>query len=89
MSDVWTSSSELNNTDKVNIYPNPAHSFVNIKLEDSKISNVNLYNVSGKCILSQESTGSLSIDVSTLSCGVYLIEVLQEKNILRKILIVN
>jgi len=86
---VWTSLSELNNDDKVTIYPNPAHSFVNIKLEDSKISIVNLYKVSGKCILSQESTGPLSIDVSTLVSGVYIIKILHERNIDRKILIVN
>jgi len=69
----------LNNVSKADfsIYPNPSVSELNITMNqaDSK-TNVTVYNILGKQILSQQLTGFTSkINISQWNVGVYLVKV--------------
>ncbi|MEP2935126.1 MAG: T9SS type A sorting domain-containing protein [Gilvibacter sp.] len=58
------------------VYPNPAKDFVNVTLANQLISEVNIYNVSGRQVmhrLNPSKTATVQIDVSTLSTGLYFL----------------
>ncbi|HNV80568.1 MAG TPA: choice-of-anchor J domain-containing protein [Tenuifilaceae bacterium] len=65
--------------ENINIYPNPATSYVNIMAEH-RIDNISVISTLGKTIYSIRGTGqSALIDVSALNNGIYLIVVKTEK----------
>ena len=61
------------------VYPNPTDSFLNIKLPDSFISQnltIQLYDVNGRLVANSKPTitdNQITINVNTLSNGVYLL----------------
>ena len=59
-----------------NIYPNPAESFVNIEVEDMDF--VELYDVFGKRLYSEEGNDKVQIDMNAYSSGVYLLRICSE-----------
>lgn len=61
-------------TENLKIYPNPAENILNI--EPSESGFVKILDITGRVILSQEHAGnkSLTIDISALNPGIYLIE---------------
>lgn len=73
--DVLTDAVEEISID-VNIYPNPAESFVNIEVEDMDF--VELYDVFGKRLYSEEGNDKVQIDMSPYSSGVYLLRIYSE-----------
>lgn len=57
------------------IYPNPAMDLINIQLKnDQKVDFITVYDINGKNVFSQENINSVS--VSSLSEGMYFVEVL-------------
>jgi Flp pilus assembly pilin Flp len=55
------------------MYPNPSQNRVNLKLlHNQKLKQINIYTVLGKYLYSEK---SLSIDISHLSAGIYVLEV--------------
>lgn len=56
---------------KVDIYPNPTSDYINVKL-DEPVKNINLYDLSGKLVLS---TVDNKINVSELNKGTYMLMV--------------
>jgi hypothetical protein len=63
----------------VSIYPNPFHETLNISNSSGEIiTRVNIYNISGQLMLSEQKYCHL-IDSSSLSPGVYLVEIIFEK----------
>ena len=60
-------------------YPNPVSDIVTITVKNNgTINNIALYDVSGKMIMAQKPTSSLStqtLDLSSVSKGMYLLEV--------------
>ncbi len=60
------------------VYPNPVRSILNISASaNDTLQSVTLFDISGKMILSQNVEGSqASIDVSSISSGMYLAEVI-------------
>ncbi len=70
---------ETTNKISVNIYPNPASSFVNVKLFDNKnkIKNISIYNTLGNNILN---TNKTKIDISMLKNGIYFVIIDLENN---------
>lgn len=63
---------KINAVLKVKVYPNPATSTLTIE-EASFASEINVYDLTGKRILTQPFTGS-AVDVQSLDPGMYLIE---------------
>ncbi|MBP1650416.1 MAG: peptidase domain protein [Bacteroidetes bacterium] len=63
--------------DKVQVYPNPANSVVNINLAGVKgKSEVSLFDINGRQVMRREvNTANLQLDISTLTPGVYIIRV--------------
>jgi len=67
-------------------YPNPANDFITVAVKNNQeqISNVTLYDISGKIVFSKRfSMGNVSetIDLSQLSKGMYLMEVTTKSNL--------
>ena len=67
------------------LYPNPTHSTVQINLQNTSenLSSIIIYDVVGKTIktIKNLSSNEISIDVSDLSKGVYLVEISSETNL--------
>lgn len=68
------------------IYPNPTDGMLNIDLEGSK--NISLINVTGQKVFEMATT-SQQIDVSSLTSGVYFLEVQTENQLFRNTLILR
>ena len=68
--------SELN---KVTLYPNPANSVINIVVADTNNlpESYSIYNTLGQMVKNQNITNAsdLSVDINSLSKGVYIIKV--------------
>ncbi len=73
----------------VNIYPNPAKDFFNLRCK-KRNANYRIYNASGKIISSGSlSEGNNHFSVQSLSKGVYIIRVESEKNVKTQKIIVK
>ena len=64
----------LSNDKSVSVYPNPAIDFISIKSE-SEISNANIYDISGNCVLNKSLENGNRIDVRMLPTGIYFIKI--------------
>lgn len=74
----------------IQLYPNPSDSQVFVRLEKGKIEHIAMYDLKGtlvKLITSGEK--QVSIDVSNLKAGVYLISVQTDQSVITKRLIVR
>mgnify|MGYP005667767417 CR=1 FL=1 len=62
---------------KVSIFPNPSSGLINITSGDSPLKRVEVFDVTGKLVLSQfiENTMRANVDLSGYEKGVYLISV--------------
>jgi uncharacterized repeat protein (TIGR03803 family) len=65
---------------RISIYPNPVKGQLNITAENEKINSIEIINVTGKVIM-QENNPTKTINVSSLSKGLYFIQVQTEKGI--------
>lgn len=63
------------NNDEIEIYPNPAKTFINIKSNNEKLEFVEMYSITGKLVKSVEITQEASINISSLAKGVYYIKI--------------
>lgn len=72
---------EQKNNQEINIYPNPVQNIVNIEIisQKTKTHNIEIYNIQGKLIfMKQYKTSPLSIDISDLSNGIYMLKIKDE-----------
>ncbi|MBV7441780.1 S8 family serine peptidase [Weeksellaceae bacterium TAE3-ERU29] len=70
------------NNNKIQIYPNPSDGLINIKL-DSKVEKytVSVYDLTGRLIFTREySSNPSQIDIRNLTSGVYILNVIDDKN---------
>jgi photosystem II stability/assembly factor-like uncharacterized protein len=85
---MFTSVSEINiNPNNLTFSPNPATSTLTISSESDKIKDIHIYSVLGEVIRNYElgiRNGSTTINVSTLTNGMYFIEATTDKGIVRK-----
>ncbi|MNK06544.1 hypothetical protein D3C87_244430 [compost metagenome] len=70
-------------TDGVNalqftVYPNPANELLSVNLGNLDTANVTLYDTSGRIVLVNKLSGSGDINVSSLSAGIYHLEISTE-----------
>lgn len=77
---------DLQNNDKVNIYPNPTSDKLTIEFKGFKNAFVTIYDITGKVIYrSNELKSMFTIDVSTYDKGVYFIDILDlNKDVISK-----
>ncbi len=73
--------------EKIKLFPNPAKNIVNIKLISS-FNKIKIFDSSGKLILNIQNSEN-KIDVSKLTSGIYFIELLNDKGVQRKKLIIQ
>lgn len=71
---------------EINIYPNPASTYVNIDSGNEKLISWEMYDMSGKAVLKGNSA---PIDVQNLIKGNYLIKIILEKRQISKMIIVK
>lgn len=76
-----TLSLKNNSLYKVSIYPNPAQNIIKISGIDN-INTINIYSVLGK--LEQRGKNSNSIDVSNLSKGIYILQIVKDSETIEK-----
>ncbi len=70
---------DLTSAANITIFPNPARDFVSLKLlnvEEGAVSQITIYDLTGKQIYTLQSTSSLqTIDVSQFASGMYIVKV--------------
>jgi hypothetical protein len=78
--------SELNDVN-VNIYPNPFNEQITIQLSENGNYDVDVYDMSGKLLLSEKHNNSLiTLNLNDLNQGQYLVKIQEDENIIiRKI----
>jgi len=81
---------QVNDVNKVNIYPNPTNHFLNIDydMEISEIKIVNIYGSNIKTINIENST-SCKLDMNQLTTGIYFLQIHTKKGVLVKKILVQ
>ena len=59
----------------INIYPNPAKNILNVELLDNRQATYKIYNVLGQQVLNGSINRTATINVDTLSNGLYLVKI--------------
>ncbi|MDO9184898.1 MAG: T9SS type A sorting domain-containing protein [Bacteroidia bacterium] len=66
-----------------NFYPNPAQQFFNIELPQQQNFNLLVYDITGRKVVERtNATGTVKVDCSSLTSGIYFVRAVNEKNIL-------
>ncbi|MGJ8683258.1 MAG: YCF48-related protein [Nonlabens sp.] len=65
----------------IKIYPNPTADFINIKTLNLSISATELYDLNGRKVLSQKVDDSDTVDLSSLTTGIYFMHILDENRV--------
>ena len=91
-SDPMVSVDKVIAKEEIEVYPNPANSILNINFigeTNAEGLNVDLRNIYGQLIMSENLRGSTQIDVSNLADGLYFVHVYNqgEKGVIKKIVI--
>jgi hypothetical protein len=72
-----TSTSEIHQWGQVKVFPNPAGSQVNIETASSNIMDARVLDVNGRVSL-HETLNQATLDVSSLTSGLYILQILQD-----------
>ena len=75
---------ENNLTSSIIIYPNPAGDKIHLQDSDLKNSEIKLFNVQGELLKNISKNNISEIDVSDLPSGVYILKILDNKNVISK-----
>jgi pectin methylesterase-like acyl-CoA thioesterase len=77
---VSTGISKVNSVAKVKVFPNPASDFVTIERADSKLAYLSIYDMKGTKVMDKVlKSSSETIDLNSLSTGIYIISINGEK----------
>ena len=69
--------SDVKVDDKISIYPNPTHDYINISNDDSFIERVNIIDLNGKLIYENKFTEK--VNVSNLNAGMYVLKIMSKE----------
>lgn len=73
------------NSIAASIYPNPVKDFINIEVENMDL--VELYDIFGKRLYSEEENDNVQIDMNRYSAGIYFLKIYSEgRNTVEKII---
>ena len=78
---------EVERNINVNVYPNPSSNYLIVKSESNV--KINLIDGLGRVVLTDSVNGSNIIDISNLNDGVYLLNIVENKNSITKKLIIK
>lgn len=71
---IWTGIDNVKSTDQIELFPNPAQDFVEIKAKDYSNYTIELYDLNGRLQKSGNAVGSnFKLDLSNIAKGVYII----------------
>lgn len=73
------------NTDKISVYPNPASDKLNITIDAQGSATITILDITGKEVISEsisKGNNTISIDVSSLSHGLYIVKVTTDKKVM-------
>lgn len=77
----------VNNQEPV-LHPNPANDMLNVSMEDETIEGVSVYDLKGNLVLSQKASartaGTMTIAVSKLDQGAYIIEITTQEGTIHR-----
>jgi hypothetical protein len=68
----------------IKVFPNPGSDFLTIENSNSLEYVFELYTIEGKPVLSQDGFGELTIKTNSLTNGVYLYRLIQNKQVLQQ-----
>ena len=78
--EIPTSISE-NTLESVKVYPNPVRNMLNIDNLSTE-ANISIYNMAGQLVISEQAvSGTNSIDLSSLSAGLYIVRMQDGNNV--------
>lgn len=64
------------NSNLVSLYPNPSKDYINLSVKDEKITNIEVFNISGQKVLNvQPNTSIATVNIQSLASGVYTAKV--------------
>lgn len=63
----------------VKVFPNPTEDILNIITNSDEYVNISVYDIYGKKHYAMKENGNINIDISTLSAGIYLLKVENDK----------
>ncbi|MGJ8593192.1 MAG: T9SS type A sorting domain-containing protein [Aquaticitalea sp.] len=66
------------------LYPNPANDFISIESNNALITSVEIFNILGKSVYSQNGLTDNTLDISALSNGMYLLKITSDKGSITK-----
>ena len=80
---------DINDSELINVYPQPAIDDLNIdiKLSNNDVSRIDLYDTQGKVLLTNvvnQNSNNINLDVSELNPGIYFLKVQSENNLYTK-----
>ncbi len=85
---VEASGIDANVLTNINVYPNPANEIINVEFENELASNIVVYSIDGKEILSKTFMDKVcSLDISSLEKGAYLLRISTNNGTIKKIMI--
>lgn len=85
----WTGIDNKNTNSIFKIYPNPTTDIIEIKCKIQSDYKIVLFDVTGYIILSEDKSGDSSLNLSGLSNGVYILQVIKKDRIYSKMKIVK
>ena len=80
---------DINDSEVINVYPQPAIDNLNIdiKLSNNDVNRLDIYDIQGKVLLStvvNQNSNSINLDVSELNSGIYFVKVQSKNNLYTK-----
>ena len=78
----------MNQSDNISLFPNPANNDFSVKGINGE-RQLDLFDLTGKQVLSTKTTGENSISVSSLPVGVYVVKIITEGGVIEKKLVKN
>jgi hypothetical protein len=70
--------SSINEYSKLNIYPNPFTSYINIEMQETAFLEIGIYDIQGRLVekIKRDGLQTLRIDLNALDAGVYVIKLI-------------
>jgi uncharacterized protein (TIGR02145 family) len=85
-----TKINDIINSEKFQIFPNPATDKFFIDISGEQVSKIQIYNITGGCVLQRDvKSGVTLIDINSLSKGIYIINLINKDVTIRKELVKN
>lgn len=89
---MTSSLQEIEGTGRIQIYPNPASEFINIKTSDNRtIRSILVYDISGSLVLNSDhiSCSECQLDLIALRKGIYLMKIYDLNNKMKELLFIK